>query len=398
MSTTIEQAVRALLDERLALGGFSAAAVAVAVDGETVLELEVGVKASVDENGERIDPDACAPVTRDTMFDLASITKLASAHTILSLVQAGVLDLDEPITAKLPSYRSDAKQRVTLRHLLTHTSGLPASWHGWEQPLLQHLESRPADAPPLAATPFDDREALLADLLATPLVAAPGEHFRYSDAGYNTMMALAEAVTGEPWESLVTGRTLRPLGLDGALSFGAPAQASVATEYDTRFGRGLMRGAVHDETAWVLGGRGASAGLFGTAGGLLALGEALRTGRGEILGEWMWEPQLGRMLGPGRERDTPSGYDHSLGPRIGQLNMMGRSGWNVRGHTGFTGTSVQTDREKGISIALLTNRVHPTRHGAGISGLRGTLADAVYVATGRADAEAMTRPLPPELW
>jgi CubicO group peptidase (beta-lactamase class C family) len=398
VSSAVEQSVRALLDERLALGAFSGASVAVAVDGATILELEVGVKASVDENGERIGADAGEPVTRDTMFDLASITKLASAHTILALVRTGALELDEPVAARLPSYRSAAKKRVTLRHLLTHTSGLPASWHGWEQPLLQHLESRPAGAPALAATPFDDREALLADLLATPLVAAPGEHFRYSDAGYNTTMALAEAVTGEPWERLVARHTLQPLGLDAALGFGAAAQASVATEFDTRFGRGLMRGSVHDETAWVLGGRGASAGLFGTAGGLLALAEALRVGAGEILGEWMWAPQLGRMLGAGRERDTPSGYDHSLGPRIGQLNMMGRNGWDVRGHTGFTGTSVQTDRERGISIALLTNRVHPSRHGAGISGLRGMLADAVYVATGRADAEAMRHPLPPELW
>ncbi|GAA4190632.1 hypothetical protein GCM10022288_20240 [Gryllotalpicola kribbensis] len=398
MNTTVEQSVRALLDERLALGGFSGAAVAVSVDGETVVELEVGVKASVDANGDRVGADAGEPVTRDTRFDLASVTKLASAHTILSLVRDGALDLDEPLGVKLPAYRAGAKKQVTLRHLLTHTSGLPASWHGWEQPLLDHLAHRPADAPPLAATPFDDREALLAGLLETPLASAPGEHFRYSDAGYNTAMALAESVTGVPWERLVTERTLRPLGLEADLAFGAPAEASVATEYDTRFGRGLLRGVVHDETAWVFGGRGASAGLFGTAAGLLALAEALRVGGGEILGEWMWAPQLGRMLGAGRERDTPSGYDHSLGPRIGQLNMMGRNGWNVRGHTGFTGTSLQTDRDAGISIALLTNRVHPSRHGAGISGLRGMLADAVYVATGRADPEAMKNPLPPELW
>ncbi|AYG03018.1 serine hydrolase domain-containing protein [Gryllotalpicola protaetiae] len=394
----IEAGVRALLDERLALGGFSGAAVAVAVDGLTVLELEVGTKASVDANGERISADAGEPVTRDTRFDLASVTKLASAHTLLSLVADGALDLDEPVAAKLPAYGTGAKKQVTLRHLLTHTSGLPASWHGWEQPLLQHLDARPAGAPPLEQTPFADREALLADLLATEPVSAPGEHFRYSDAGYNTAMALAETVTGEPWERLVAERALRPLGLGDEIAFGAPAAASVATEFDTRFGRGLLRGSVHDETAWVLGGRGASAGLFGTAAGLLALAEALRAGGGEILSEWMWDGQLGRMLGAGRERDTPSGYDHSLGPRIGQLNMMGRSGWNVRGHTGFTGTSLQTDRDTGISIALLTNRVHPSRHGAGISGLRGMLADAVYVAVGRADAEAMKHPLPPELW
>lgn len=390
--------VRTLLGERLALGGFSGAAVAVAVDGRTVLEFEIGTKASVDDNGDRISADAGEPVTRDARFDLASVTKLASAHTLLSLVADGVLELDEPLSTRLHAYRDGAKSRVTLRHLLTHTSGLPASWHGWDQPLLQHLQARPAGAPPIAATPFTDREALLADLLATELEAAPGARFRYSDAGYNTAMTLAEWTTGEPWERLVAERTLRPLGLEGSIAFGAPAEASVATEFDTRFGRGLLRGSVHDETAWVLGGRGASAGLFGTAAGLLALGEALRVGSGEILGEWMWEPQLGRMLGQGRERDTPSGYDHSLGPRIGQLNMMGRSGWNVRGHTGFTGTSVQTDREAGISIALLTNRVHPSRHGAGISGLRGTLADAVYVGAGRADAEAMKHPLPPELW
>lgn len=379
--------VRALLEERLALGAFSGAAVAVAVDGVTVLELELGTKASVDQQGEKIATDAAEPVTRDTMFDLASVTKVASAHTILTLVADGLLELDRPVAELLPSYRRGAKRRVTLRHLLTHTSGLPGSWHGWELPLLQHVEARPASAPPLERTPFTDREALLADLLATELESEPGERFRYSCAGYNTAMAMAETVTGVSWQRLMAERTLRPLGLEGALAFGAAGEASVATEFDTRFGRGLVRGAVHDETAWVLAGHSANAGLFGTAAGALAVAEAVRAGRDEITRDWMWGGQLGRMLGPGRDRDTPSGYDHSLGLRVGQLNMMGRGGIEARGHTGFTGTAIQTDRATGISIALLTNRVHPTRHGPGIEGLRAEIADAVYEAVGRVAAD-----------
>ena len=382
----VEAAVRALLDERLALDAFSGASIAVAVDGETILELELGVKASVDRHGQRIDTDAREPVTRDTMFDLASVTKVASAHTILTLVRDGVLELDRPIAELLPSYRDGAKSTVTLRHLLTHTSGLPGSWHGWELPLLAHVEKQPAGAPPLAVTPLNDREALLGDLLATELEAAPGERFRYSCAGYNTAMTLAETVTGTPWRELVTYRTLEPLQLAGALTFGAAGEASVATEFDTRFGRGLVRGAVHDETAWVLAGESANAGLFGTAAGALRLAEALRRADDEITRDWMWQGQLGRMLGEGRDRDTPSGYDHSLGLRVGQLNMMGRDGWEARGHTGFTGTAVQTDRENGISIALLTNRVHPSRHGPGIEGLRSDIADAVYAGVGRTSA------------
>ena len=380
-----EARVRELLEERLAVGAFSGAAVAMAVDGETAVEFQLGVKASVDENGERIPGDAAEPVTRDAMFDLASVTKVVSAHTILTLVADGLLELDRPIAETLPSYREGAKRAVTLRHLLTHTSGLPGSWHGWEQPLLKHLEARPAPAPRLAATPLTDRQALLAELLATELAAAPGEHFRYSCAGYNTAMALAETVTGTAWHELVTGRTLEPLGVATELAFGAPAPASVATEFDVRFDRGLLRGAVHDETAWVLAGHSANAGLFGTAAGTLALAEALRTRTDDVvLGDWMWHGQLGRMLGEGRNHDTPSGYDHSLGLRVGQLNMMGESGAAARGHTGFTGTSLQTDRDRGISIVLLTNRVHPSRHGPGIEGLRAEVADAVYEGFGRA--------------
>jgi CubicO group peptidase (beta-lactamase class C family) len=380
-----EALLRAPLEQRLALGAFSGAAVAVAVDGETAVAFELGTMSSVDENGELLSGDAAEQVTRDAMFDLASVTKVVSAHTILSLVADGPLELDRPLAETLPGYRGGAKRAITLRHLLSHTSGLPGSWHGWEQPLLRHLEARPAGAPRLAATPFPDREALLADLLATELEAEPGARFRYSCAGYNTAMALAETATGTPWAELVTARTLAPLGLAGALAFGAPAAASVATELDLRFERGLLRGAVHDETAWVLAGNSANAGLFGTAAGALRLAEALRTGTGDpVLGDWMWHGQLGRMLGQGRERDTPSGYDHSLGLRVGQLNMMGESGAAARGHTGFTGTSVQTDREAGISIVLLTNRVHPSRHGPGIEGLRAEVADAVYRGLGRA--------------
>jgi CubicO group peptidase (beta-lactamase class C family) len=376
-------AVRNLLETRLALGAFSGAAVAVAVHGEPLFELELGDQASVDENGDQIPTDARVPVTRTTMFDLASVTKVVSAHTILTLVARGALELDRPVGDVLPAYRGGVKKRVTLRHLLTHTSGLPGSWHGWEQPLLAHLEGRPALAGPIDSTPLTDREALLDELTRIELEAEPGARFRYSCAGYNTAMAMAETVTGENWRELVTSRTLEPLGLTG-LTFGAPPESTAATELDLRFRRGLMRGAVHDETAWVLGGVAANAGLFGTATDTLALAEAVRRGDDPITREWMWEGMLGRMLGPGRERDTPSGYDVSMGLRVGQLNMMGESGRQARGHTGFTGTAMQADRETGVSIALLTNRVHPSRHGEGIAGLRAEVADAVCEALDRA--------------
>ncbi|WP_247828195.1 serine hydrolase domain-containing protein [Arthrobacter antioxidans] len=307
----------------------------------------------------------------ETVYDLASVTKVVSALTLLALVGEGVLDLDRPIGAHLPSFRVGERSSITLRHLLTHTSGLPGTWDGWRT-----VPARPG------------RDALLADILSLPLAATPGTAFAYSCVGFTVAMALAEEATGQPWPELVTAKVLDPLAaLDpraASLTFGPDRSACAATELQVvpvcGSVRGMVRGEVHDETAWALGGAVANAGLFGTASAVLALGTVLRDRAEalvpEALAVELWQDQLPRILGSHRG----PGFGHGLGLRIGQREWMGAHGRTARGHNGFAGTSLLMDRDRGVVVVLLTNRVHPSREHNAMAGFRSALADAVFAA------------------
>jgi CubicO group peptidase (beta-lactamase class C family) len=221
------------------------------------------------------------------------------------------------------------------------------------------------------------RAALIADLLATPLEATPGTRFRYSCVNYNTTMAYLEVLTGRPWRELLAEWTLTPLGL-GGVTTNPPSELTAATEYQPEFNRGVVEGVVHDEAAWSLGGGAGNAGLFATARGLLSFAEHLRTGSGRVLGRWMWDDALTASLG--RASASPEGgFGSSLGLRIGDAEFMG-SAPAMRGHTGFTGTSLLIDRDLEISLVLLTNRVHPSRDHEGIQPLRAAIADLAVAA------------------
>lgn len=368
--------VREQLSLGIQAGQFSGAACAVAIAGEPAVELYLGTQAAWRGALERISAAEQRPVTSDTLFDLASITKVFTAHVALSLADAGVARLDAPIAGVLPAFRDGERSRVTLRHLLNHTSGLPAEWDGWREPLAQRMESVPSRAP-FTATPLTGREALIADLLATPLEAPPGTRFTYSCVNYNTAMAYLEALTGRPWRDLLDQCALGPLGLSGVTADPDPA-LTAATEYQPELNRAVVAGVVHDEAAWSLGGAAGNAGLFATARRLLAFAEQLRVGSGRVLGQWMWDDALTATLG--RATASPEGgFGASLGLRIGDAEFMGATA-TMRGHTGFTGTSLLIDRETEVSLVLLTNRVHPGRNGEGIQPLRAALADLAVAA------------------
>jgi len=337
-----------LLDQAVTDGVAPAASCAVVLDGEVLPAVTAG---------------AAVP---ETFFDLASVTKLFTTAALLSLVDGGHLELDAPIGGWLPAYGHGDKARVTLRHLLTHTSGLPSEWRGWERALREGRSF--------------DRVLLVADLLGTPLEAAPGTRFEYSCAGYNTAMALAEHVTGRPWAELLADNVLSRLGTGGIAGTPDPERCA-PTEYQPSLGRGLVRGIVHDEAAWSLGGLSGNAGMFATAPGLAAFGEALRLGLPGILSPAlaadMWRSQLPEVLGRNFNPEDP-GYGHGLGLRINQQPWMGTRGRHARGHGGFTGTSLLADRKNGITVALLTNRVSPSRDGDDATALRKAVSDVVY--------------------
>ncbi|MFQ4147701.1 serine hydrolase domain-containing protein [Arthrobacter sp. LAPM80] len=309
---------------------------------------------------------AAGKAGRHTFFDLASITKLFTTVTALILVDDGSLELDTAVGRHLRAYARGPKSAVTLRHLLTHTSGLPSEWRGWDAALSQGRGF--------------DRQVLVADLLATDLDGAPGTRFEYSCAGFNTVMALAEHVTKTPWGQLVKERLLYQLPtLDIT---GTPrVERCAPTEFQPALGRGLVQGIVHDEAAWSLGGLSGNAGMFATADGLRVFGTALRDGLPGILSPGlaaeMWRSQLPEILG-GNFNPADPGFGQGLGLRINQQPWMGSSGVQSRGHGGFTGTSLLVDKGHRTVIALLTNRVNPSRDGNDATGLRKAVSDVVH--------------------
>ncbi|HSE28590.1 MAG TPA: serine hydrolase domain-containing protein [Gemmatimonadales bacterium] len=298
-----------------------------------------------------------------TVYDLASLTKVvALTPLVLEAVESARLDLDEPVARRVPEFSGPGKDAVTLRHLLTHSSGLP-DW----RPLYR-------EAP--------DRDSALALLFATPLDTAPGTHERYSDLGLILAGILIERLDGAPLDSLAA-RRLAALGL-GDTRYRPPAAWSrriAPTELDPWRGR-MLRGEVHDENAARLGGVSGHAGLFGSTRDLLRYGEwwLARVGRGGPGGAAAWGPPRTRLdslarafsarqgVVPGSSRalgwDTPS-EGSSAGPRL--------ANWSF-GHTGFTGTSLWVDPSRALVVVLLTNRVHPTRDNPRVGPLRRAVA------------------------
>lgn len=294
----------------------------------------------VKKNGERaIRVTGYAQVEPETMslntsmwFDLASLTKVIfTTQRCLELVDANLLSLDEPIARYLPDLRQyDTKayeRQITLRQLLSHQTSLPAV-----EPLY---------------TLGQDEETLRAYILQRDWPKGPSV---YSDINYILLGLVIERVTGQP---------LRKQNLAKGLSFSPPLDQSVSTEFCTWRNR-IMRGEVHDENAFALGGAAGHAGLFGTVDGVLD--NALRILNDQGLSSIMM-----------REMITPQFNHRTLGWEINHDGWHGGEGHSPStiGHLGFTGTGLWIDKARGYAWTLLTNRVHPSRHReTGIMALR----------------------------
>ncbi|MFF7241505.1 serine hydrolase [Streptomyces collinus] len=293
--------------------------------------------------GVELPPAERVPVTVDTPFDLASLTKLFTAVAAVQQIERGTLGMDARVGAYLPEFTAAAEHGITVRQLLTHTSGLRP-----ELPLY--------DCP--------DDTARLALLRAEAPVAAPGTHL-YSDLNMLLLQFVLERITGRTLDVLIADGITRPLGMT-ATAFG-PCPGAAATEDQRRpwakADRGMLRGAVHDENAWALGGVAGHAGLFSTAYDLAVFARTLLAGGG-------YGPA--RVLGPDFVELllTPPG----LGFAVDQPWFMGElAGRGAAGHTGFTGTSLVLDPATDTFLVLLANTVHPRRR-APDSRPRATLA------------------------
>jgi CubicO group peptidase (beta-lactamase class C family) len=312
-------------------------------------------------------PDA-PDTTDETVFDLASLTKVVATTTlVMRASDAAALKLDDRVIEWLPSWRGADRQAVTIRDLLAHASGLPA--------YLPFFRDHTGRA---------EFEAAICSL---PLEYPPRSGAIYSDLGFILLGFILEDAAGNRSRAagvldpaaMLAGqfRTIASYITSEPLTFHPPRawrERTAPTEVDAWRGR-LLTGEVHDENTWALGGAAGHAGLFGTAAGVGAFARAaLRTIGGESV---LARPEtfrefIRRTAVPGSSRAL--GWDtmlptSSCGTRLSPTAI---------GHTGFTGTSLWIDWERDFYVVLLTNRVHPTRSNNRIRALRPRFHDAVF--------------------
>jgi len=320
------------------------------------------------------------PATPTSLFDLASVSKVVGTTTgAMILVQEGRLDLDAPVVRYLPWWsRGDArKERVTVRQLLLHRTGLPP-FRRWffDHAGVQAYKDAAADE---------------------PLERDPGGETVYSDIGIMTLAWVMEAVTGQTLDAFLRERAWSPLGmLETRYRPDASLKPRIAaTELDTLWRKEMVWGRVHDENADAMGGVAGHAGLFSTAVDLsvfarmmLASGTAPACVPGEVAGEPcpVARPDDVRLLDPDVLASFTGRFDATSSRALGwDTPSEGSSGGDYLtprafGHTGYTGTSIWMDPELDLWVVLLTNRVHPTRENQKHVPLRRAIADAAAQA------------------
>ena len=279
------------------------------------------------------DPEAGAdgPCTPESVFDLASLTKLATTAVVLALVRERVIGLDTPFRELIPDFSGGRKDDVTLRHVLTHTAGLQ-----WWLPLWREVTS-------LEEAVWRAAQEPLAQDLGT---------FKYSDLGYIMLTQGLAQITGRAFDDLVRSTVLEPVEARNA-SFGPrPRETAVATERDAEWRNKRLRGEVHDENSYALGGVAGHAGLFGTAADVGAIARVYRDGA--VIGN-----ELAHLARTEHAKGDNVRRGLGLALRAPRDAMVGRyMSADTYGHTGFTGTSLWCDPASDLTVILLTNRVY----------------------------------------
>lgn len=300
------------------------------------------------------------PMARETLFDLASLTKvMATTSAVMLLVEEGALALDDPVAKLLPAFAERDKEAVTLRHLLTHSSGLKP-WRGFHEVLLERERKKGERILGTRAA----RDWILDSICRSALVHEPGTAAVYGDLDFIVLGAVVEAVSGSPFDVFCAERVFRPLGLvrTGFVPLGegepeeAPRRGFAATENCPWRGR-IVWGEVHDPNASAMGGVAGHAGLFAPADDVLRFGETLLDvwhGRSDAL------PRE-RVRAFCERQDLPEGSDWALGwdtPSAGRSSAGRHFSPRSVGHLGFTGTSLWIDLDGETVVAMLTNRIH----------------------------------------
>ncbi|HEV2782470.1 MAG TPA: serine hydrolase domain-containing protein [Actinophytocola sp.] len=353
---------------------FSGAVALLAHDGVVVSHTATGQAVRYgDGTGTELPAEQQVPMRPDTIFDMASVTKLFTSIAVLQLHESGRIDVAERVSTYLPEFGVNGKESITVQQLLTHTSGLVAWLPLWR------------DHP--------DVPARIKAVMDVAPINPPGSTYLYSDLNLIALGVLIERVSGSTLDTYVRQRITEPLGLADT-GFNPPASKLdriAATEYMTNPPRGMVRGSVHDENAWSFGGVAGHAGIFSTAGDLAVLAQTILNG-GSYAGRRIMRPETVRMMLTNYNQQFP-GHDHGLGFELNQRWYMGGlAGPRTAGHTGFTGTVMVIDPASRSFAVLLTNRVHPSRSWGSINLARET------VALGLAKSLAVLPKRGPDAW
>jgi len=313
------------------------------------------------------DSDA-PPITRETVFDIASVTKAVAATTVaMILFERGWLKLEAPVAQLLPEFVSlspphqrPKREAVTVRMLLAHSSGLPAY-----EKLFEYAH---------------DRKQLLRAAMTTPLASAPGTRADYSDIGFILLGEILERIAGEPLDQFAQREIFDRLGM--ARTWFIPPlelrQQIPPTEDDRTFRKRIIQGEVNDENAWVMGGISGHAGVFASAPDLAVFAECLLNGGAPLL-----KPATTALFT--RREESPHGTSRALGwDTPSQPSSSGTQfSASSYGHLGFTGTSLWMDPKRHLSVTLLTNRTWPDRRSQRIKEIRPLVHDAIVEAIER---------------
>ena len=344
---TIDRVVQRGLDA----GGYPGASVVVGRKGYAVWSKGYG---SLDWSGKT------AVTAKESIYDLASLTKVIGTTTaIMLLYDEGRIDLDAPVSRYLSTFTGGFKDQVTVRHLLTHRAGLPAGRQLWRN--------------------FTTPAAARAAVLATPIQCTPGVCYEYSDLGADILGFIAETVSGQSLDTFLEREVFAKLGmtdthyrLDASdIARTAPTEIAPPRGYP-------LRGEVHDENAWALGGVAGHAGLFSTASDLAVFAQMLLDG-GTYGGIRILADSTVALFTRRAAGHRALGWDTCDGQYGCGQHMSERA----FGHTGFTGTSIWIDPDRQTFVILLTNRVHAARArrpSKVIADVRSDLSDAAALA------------------
>ena len=360
MSSSRLAAIERVIQRGIKAGGYPGAAVVVGRNGAAVYERGFG-KLSWSESSTPVD-------AQHTIYDVASLSKVVGTTTaIMILYDEKKIGLDDPVVNYIPTFGGGDKDKVTIRMLLTHTSGLPAGRDIWR----------------IAQTPLEAR----ALVLNTSLEGRPGAQYIYSDLGADVLGMIVEVVAGEPLDKFLTRRVFEPLGMNETMYRPADSLRYRIAPTEVTPPRGYpLRGEVHDENAYALGGVAGHAGLFSTAADLSVFAQMMLNG-GEYNGVQIISKPTVELFTSRAFGHRALGWDTAEGD-YGSGRYLGPTAY---GHTGFTGTSMWIDPEREMFVILLTNRVHAARAlrpAKVISDVRADLSDAAVLSITDEDAVA----------